>query len=64
MVKLDPDEAAVLAAYESGSLKSVATDGELAKLRMAAQVIGVKARSAKNRLPSRKAPPSDEPSKG
>jgi len=64
MIKLDPDEANILAKYEGGSLKSVATEREVARLRRAAHVTGSMGGSANDSLPSRKETQSDQSSKG
>ena len=50
--KLDKYEAEVLAAYEAGTLKSVATKAQLAKYREAARATGIKDRRVNIRLSS------------
>jgi hypothetical protein len=47
--KLDAFEAKVLAAYDKGELKSVATEAELAEFRASARATGVKSRRANGR---------------
>jgi len=50
MPKLDDEETNILKAYEQGHLKSVATKGELAKLRAAARATATKDRRVNIRL--------------
>jgi len=50
MPKTDPYESEILAAFEKGSLQSVATKGELAKLKAAARTTGIKDRRVNIRL--------------
>lgn len=52
MSKLDAYEREVLDAYEKGKLKSVATKGELAKLKAAARATAIKDRRVNIRLSS------------
>ena len=52
MTKLDAYEAEVLAAYESGKLKPVATKAELARMRAAARATAIKDRRVNIRLSS------------
>ena len=52
MPKIDDYELEVLGAYEKGALKSVATKSELAKLKAAARVTGIKDRRVNIRLSS------------
>ena len=52
MSKLDAYETEVLGAFEKGSLKSVATRSELAKLRAAARATAIKDRRVNIRLSS------------
>ena len=52
MTKLDAYEAEVLAAYESGKLKPVATKAELARMRAAARSTAIKDRRVNIRLSS------------
>lgn len=52
MPDTDEDELEVLSAYEKGKLKSVATKGELARLRAAARATGIKDRRVNIRLSS------------
>jgi predicted DNA binding CopG/RHH family protein len=52
MPKPDPYESELLAAYDHGSLKSVATKSELAKLRAAARATAIKDRRVNIRLSS------------
>lgn len=52
MPKIDEYELEVLSAYEKGKLKSVATRGELAKLKAAARATAVKNRRVNIRLSS------------
>ena len=52
MAKLDAYEEAVLAAYESGKLKPVATKAELARMRAAARATAIKDRRVNIRLSS------------
>ena len=52
MPNIDNDEREVLAAYESGKLKSVATKGELAKFKAAARATSIKDRRVNIRLSS------------
>lgn len=52
MQKLDAYEREVLNAYEKGKLKSVATKGELAKLKAAARATAIKDRRVNIRLSS------------
>lgn len=52
MPNIDEDELEVLRAYEKGKLKSVATQGELARLRAAARATGIKDRRVNIRLSS------------
>jgi len=42
MRKIDSDELEILNAFEKGKLKSVATNGELAKVKAAARATAVK----------------------
>jgi hypothetical protein len=51
MTKLDADEAEVLAAFNQGALKSVATPAELAQFKAAARATAVTDQQA-NRWPS------------
>jgi predicted DNA binding CopG/RHH family protein len=48
--RLDPDEAEVLAAYESGKLTPVASKSEIAKLRAAARSTSIKNKRVNIRL--------------
>jgi predicted DNA binding CopG/RHH family protein len=52
MPKLDAYEREVLDAYDKGKLKSVATKGELAKLKAAARATAIKDRRVNIRLSS------------
>ena len=52
MTKLDTYEAEVLAAYESGKLRPVATKAELARMRGAARATAIKNRRVNIRLSS------------
>lgn len=52
MAKIDPYEQEVLAAYESGALKSVASKAELAKLKAAARATSTKDKRVNIRLSS------------
>ena len=52
MTKLDPYEAEVLEAYESGKLKPIATKAELARMRAAARATAIKDRRVNIRLSS------------
>jgi predicted DNA binding CopG/RHH family protein len=52
MPDIDDDELEILSAYEKGKLKSVATKGELARLRAAARATGIKDRRVNIRLSS------------
>ncbi len=52
MSKVDAYEQEVLSAFEKGSLKSVATKGELEKFRVAARATAVKDRRVNIRLSS------------
>lgn len=52
MPKIDAYEQEVLAAFEKGQLKSVATKAELAKLKAAARATGIKDRRVNIRLSS------------
>ena len=52
MPKLDAYEREVLDAYEKGKLKSIATKGELAKLKAAARATAIKDRRVNIRLSS------------
>lgn len=52
MPKPDPYEAEIHAAFESGSLKSVATKSELARLKGAARSTAIKDRRVNTRLSS------------
>lgn len=52
MTKLDAYEAEVLAAFDRGELKSVATKAELAKFRAAARATAVKDKRVNIRLSS------------
>jgi predicted DNA binding CopG/RHH family protein len=52
MSKIDADEQKLLAAYEQGKLRSVATKAELAKLKAAARATAIKDRRVKIRLSS------------
>ena len=52
MPETDPYETELLAAFESGSLKSVATKSELAKLKAAARATAIKDRRVNIRLSS------------
>ena len=52
MTKLDPYEAEVLEAYESGKLKPVAPKAELARMRAAARATAIKDRRVNIRLSS------------
>jgi len=52
MPDIDEYELEVLDAYEKGKLKSVATKGELARLRAAARATGIKDRRVNIRLSS------------
>ena len=51
-MKLDPYEAEVLKAFESGKLRSVATKAELAKFREAARATAIKDKRVNIRLSS------------
>jgi predicted DNA binding CopG/RHH family protein len=50
MPKVDEDEIAVLSAYDKGTLKSVATKGELARFKAAARATAIKSRRVNIRL--------------
>ena len=50
MPKIDPYETEILAAYERGSLKSVATKSELARFRAVARSTSIKDRRVNIRL--------------
>ncbi len=50
--KMDPDERELLLAFEKGQLKSVATKGELTKLKAAARATALKDRRVNIRLSS------------
>lgn len=50
--KIDHDESELLAAFEQGQLKSVATKGELAKYKAAARATALKDRRVNIRLSS------------
>jgi len=50
MPKADIDEAELLAAYEKGELKSIATKPQLAEIRAAARATGVKNKRVNIRL--------------
>ncbi len=52
MPEIDAYESEILAAYEGGALKSVATRAELAKFRAAARATGIKDRRVNIRLSS------------
>lgn len=52
MPEIDADEHEVLAAFEKGQLKSVATKAELAKFKAAARATAVKNRGVNIRLSS------------
>lgn len=52
MPKIDADELEILAAFEKGQLMSVATKGELAKLKAAARATAIKDRRVNIRLSS------------
>ena len=52
MPKFDEDEREVLAAYENGHLKSVASKAELAKFKAAARATAIKDRRINIRLSS------------
>lgn len=52
MATLDPDEAEILSAYEQGSLPSVATKAELARLKAAARATSTKDRRVNIRMSS------------
>jgi predicted DNA binding CopG/RHH family protein len=52
MPKTDPYEAELLAAYEKGSLKPVATKSELSKFKAAARATAIKDRRVNIRLSS------------
>lgn len=52
MPKIDDYELEILSAYERGALKSVATKGELARLKAAARATGTKDRRVNIRLSS------------
>lgn len=52
MSKVDGDEQEILAAFDQGRLKSVATKAELAKLKAAARATAVKDRRVNIRLSS------------
>jgi predicted DNA binding CopG/RHH family protein len=52
MPKTDPYEAELLAAYDKGSLKSVATKSELSKFKAAARATAIKDRRVNIRLSS------------
>ncbi len=52
MQKIDADELEVLDAYERGELKSVATKGELARIKAAARATATKDRRVNIRLSS------------
>jgi predicted DNA binding CopG/RHH family protein len=52
MPKTDPYESELLAAYESGTLKSVATKSELTKFKAAARATAIKDRRVNIRLSS------------
>jgi len=49
MPKTDADEARLLAEFDKGALKSVATRAELAKLKTAARATSVKGKPANSR---------------
>lgn len=53
MAKIDPYEQEVLAAYESGALKLVASKAELARLKAAARATATKDKRVNTRLSSR-----------
>jgi predicted DNA binding CopG/RHH family protein len=50
MSRLDPYELTVLAAYESGKLKSIASKAEVPRLRAAARATSIKDRRVNIRL--------------
>src|SRR5450755_2427079 len=52
MPNIDNDELEILSAYEKGTLKSVATKGELAKFKAAARATAIKDRRVNIRLSS------------
>lgn len=52
MSKLDPDELEILAAYESGRLKTVTSKAELERMRAAARATAVKDKRVNIRLSS------------
>lgn len=52
MAKIDDDEVDILAAFEQGQLKSVATKAELAKFKAAARATAIKDRRVNIRLSS------------
>ena len=52
MTKLDAEERGLLAAFESGKLKSVASKGELAKFKAAARATALKDKRVNIRLSS------------
>lgn len=52
MTKVDAYELKILAAFEKGRLKSVATKGELARFKAAARATGIKDRRVNIRLSS------------
>jgi predicted DNA binding CopG/RHH family protein len=52
MPKTDPYESELLAAYDKGALKSVATKGELSKFKAAARATAIKDRRVNIRLSS------------
>lgn len=52
MPKIDPDEAGLIAAYEKGALRSVATKSELARYKAAARATAIKDRRVNIRLSS------------
>jgi predicted DNA binding CopG/RHH family protein len=52
MPKTDPYESELLAAYDKGALKSVATKGELLKFKAAARATAIKDRRVNIRLSS------------
>ena len=54
MPKIDSYEEEVLAAFEKGQLKSVATKAELSKLKEAARATSIKDRRVNIRLSSRR----------
>lgn len=52
MPKTDPDESDLIAAFENGSLRSVATNAELSRFRAAARATAIKDRRVNIRLSS------------